>query len=381
MATWEDGPEYAPLERPDAFADPSVATVGLEAPPPAPVPPPAPTERPAFADPGQPVPPLAALVPAPPAQRDPNVPFDVAASLMTAETSAWASSHFPTAPAGPTATGQHPSDHPTLHPSPDQRGPARVRTGPGRTGPWRPPTSQAVVNGQRPTGQPTNGRRPPDPDSTRVRLGRDPHPATRHPPAPPLTRPRATRRRRTRHRATLPPATRRSRRPGRAGPQSCSQPFPPPGQAPANGPFAAPGTPQWFGPGDYQQPPPPPPAPTARTVLAAVTPGVLLTLVVGGFIWVLAPVTMVVAFVLSGRMLYGRKVTRTAFAAVLAFLGLVGLLSLITADGSFSQWWDTVAGWACFGSWVMVVASTIAAYRALKQGRPDPPPTARVSIR
>ena len=33
MATWEDGPEYAPYERPDEFADPSAATVGLEAPP------------------------------------------------------------------------------------------------------------------------------------------------------------------------------------------------------------------------------------------------------------------------------------------------------------------------------------------------------------
>ena len=29
----------------------------------------------------------------------------------------------------------------------------------------------------------------------------------------------------------------------------------------------------------------------------------------------------------------------------------------------------------------MVLASTIATYRALKQGRPDPPPTPRVSIR
>ncbi len=116
-------------------------------------------------------------------------------------------------------------------------------------------------------------------------------------------------------------------------------------------------------------------------MIAAATPGVLLTLLVGGFVWVLAPVTIIVAFVLAGRMLYGRKVTRTAFAAVLSFLGLVGLLSLITADGSFSQWWDTVAGWACFGSWVMILASTIAAYRALKQGRPDPPPTPRASIR
>ena len=49
---------------------------------------------------------------------------------------------------------------------------------------------------------------------------------------------------------------------------------------------------------------------------------------------VLVALGTTVAFVLSGRMLYGRKVTRTAFAAVLSFLGLVGLLSLITADGS-----------------------------------------------
>jgi len=116
-------------------------------------------------------------------------------------------------------------------------------------------------------------------------------------------------------------------------------------------------------------------------VLAAATPGVLLTLVVGGFVWVLAPITLVVAFLLSSRVLYGRKATRTAFAAVLSFLGLVGLLSRITADGSFSEWWNTVAGWACFGSWVMIVTCAIAAYRALKQGRPDPPPTPRPGLR
>jgi hypothetical protein len=366
MATWEDGPEYAPLERPDAFADPSAATVGLEAPPSAPLPPPVPTERPVFADPGQPVPPLASLVPAPPAQRDPNVPFDVAASLMTAETSAWASSHFPTAPAGPTATGEHPSEHPTLHPSP---------AGANQPAPYGigvPTSNQAVVNGQRPTGQPTNGRRPSGPSSAPSSGGT---PASYPPPAgapvyPPAAYPPPS----------YPPPTYPTYPPmGSGGP--AGQPFPPPGRQNTNGPFAAPGTPEWFGPGDYQQPAPPPPAPTARAVLAAATPGVLLTLVVGGFVWVLAPVTIVVAFVLSGRMLYGRKVTRTAFAAVLSFLGLVGLLSLITADGLFSQWWDTVAGWACFGSWVMVLASTIATYRALKQGRPDPPPTPRVGIR
>jgi hypothetical protein len=116
-------------------------------------------------------------------------------------------------------------------------------------------------------------------------------------------------------------------------------------------------------------------------VLAAATPGVLVTLAVGGLIWVLAPVTLIVAFLLASRMAYGRKITRTAFAAVLAFLGLVGLLALITADGQFSQWWDTVAGWACFGSWVMILVAVIAVYRALKQGRADPPPPPRSSLR
>ncbi|HEY5784754.1 MAG TPA: hypothetical protein VIT65_08250 [Microlunatus sp.] len=382
MATWEDGPEYAPLERPDAFVDPSVATVGLEAPPPTPPVPPAPTERPAFADPEQPAPALASLVPPPPAQRDPNLPFDVAASVMTAETSAWASAHFPTAPAGPTAAGPHPPDHPTLHPS--AAGAIPPAYGAGAYGNGAPTTTQAVANGQRPMAQPTNDRQPPAPDPTPSAGGGTPpgypppsgapsyppptYPAPAYPPPayPPPAHPPPP----------YPPVQYPSGGPGGPG----GQPFPP-SQPPTNGPFAAPGTPQWFGPGDYRQPAPAPPAPTARTVLAAATPGVLLTLMVGGFVWIIAPVTIVVAFVLSGRIGYGRKATRTAFAAVLSFLGLVGLLSLITADGSFSQWWDTVAGWACFGSWVMVVSSAIAAYRALKLGRPDPPPTPRVSSR
>ena len=275
-------------------------------------------ERPAFADPGQPVPPLGALVPAPPAQRDPNVPFDVAASLMTAETSAWASSHFP-GPGRADRDRQHPpTTAPCIRPRPTP-GPS---TGP--TSGVAPPTSQAVVNGQahraaheRPPTTGAGSDRPPAANPPGY-----PPPAGAVYPAP-LSAPTYP------PPGNLPPATRRSRtrRPG--------QPFPPPGW-PANGPFAAPGTPQWFGPGDYQQPPSPTPGADRAHGARRGHPGLLLTLVVGGFIWMLAPVTIVVAFVLSGRMLYGRKVTRTAFAAVLAFLGLVGLLSLITADGSFS---------------------------------------------
>lgn len=343
MATWEDGPEYAPLERPDEFADPSAATVGLAAPPQVPPPPPAPTERPVFDDPGRPVPSLASLVPAPPAERDPQLPFDVATSLVTAESSAWASTHW----AGPPSPGQPPA-------------------APVATGPTAVPYGQHPGNGQHPGSTVGNGQHPPTPAG--------PVPVGYPPPEPSTLYGQGAY-------GQVPdgPTT----WPGHPTAGSSGQPYPPPGQPfppaqpGANGPFPAPGTPQWFSPGGYPPAMPPTPPPNARTVLTAVTPGVGIGLVIGGFIATLAPVTLVVAFLLSSRMTYGRKATRTAFAAVLAFLGLVGLLSLITADGAFSQWWDTVAAWACFGSWVMIVAATVAAYRALKQGRPDPPPTPR----
>lgn len=320
MATWEDGPEYAPVERPDAFSEPTADTVGLEAPPAPAVPPPAPVERPVFADPQQAVPQLDTLVPVPPDQRDPSVPFDVASSVMTADTSAWASAHW----SSPGQSG--PAQGPT-QPGPPQAGPSAPA-------PYAPPPgpSPAPRNGTNPYGPSTNGHTPTFP--------------TPGPQFPPPSQPFPN--------------------------------FPAPGQ-PTGGPFPAPGTEQWFAPGPYQQQPPVASAPTARAVVAALTPGVLITLVLGGFIWILAPVTLIVAFLLSSRMTYGRKPTRTVFAAVLAFVGLAGLLSLITADGVFSQWWETVAGWACAGSWATVVAALICVHRALKLGRPDPPPTRRSS--
>ncbi|MDN5760895.1 MAG: hypothetical protein L0H41_01070 [Microlunatus sp.] len=306
MATWEDGPEYAPLERPDAFAQPPATT--LETPPPPIVTPPAPTARPGFENPTVAVPELAGLVPAPPDQRDPNEPFGVVTSNMTAETSAWASAHWTTA--------------------------------------------QSTGRGDRP-GSPATGA---------------PHPGALPPAGAPVFPPPSGT-------AAFPPPT------AHGYPPPGAQPFPLSGPPPASGPFPAPGTDQWFAPGGYPTPPPGRPAPDARTVLAAATPGLLVTLAVGGFIWVLAPITLVLAFLLSGRMTYGRKATRAAFAGVLGLLGLVTLLSLISADGLFSQWWGTLARWACFLSWVTAAAAVLAAYRAVKHGQPDPPRPPRGTFR
>ena len=64
MATWEDGPEYAPVERPAEFAEPSAPPLSIAAPVPqmAAL---APKDRPAFDQPPVPVAPLATLIPPP----------------------------------------------------------------------------------------------------------------------------------------------------------------------------------------------------------------------------------------------------------------------------------------------------------------------------
>ena len=103
MATWEDGPEYAPIERPTHFADAGVAPLSV-APPVVQMAAQAPKDRPLFDQPPAPVAPLETLVPRPAETRDPEVPFSVASAAMTSD-SAWAALHrgaTTTPPAAPT---------------------------------------------------------------------------------------------------------------------------------------------------------------------------------------------------------------------------------------------------------------------------------------
>jgi hypothetical protein len=106
MATWEDGPEYAPIARPTDFADAGAAPLPM-APPVVQMAAQAPKDRPFFDQPPAPVAPLETLVATPPETRDPQVPFAVASSMMTSD-SAWGALHWgaPSAPpvsAPPTA--------------------------------------------------------------------------------------------------------------------------------------------------------------------------------------------------------------------------------------------------------------------------------------
>ncbi len=267
MATWEDGPEYAPLERPADFSLPSVEP--LEIVPPAQVSAAlAPKDRPHFDGPRDEVAPLAQLIPAVADQRDPGEPFAVVSSTLTSTDSAWGSAH------------------------------------------WSSPHGQAV-NAARPvTSWPT-------------------------PQAP------------------LPPV---------GGPAQLPGEYPPPG------------TPQWFGPGPVAPPPPQPPAALdARAVLTAATPGLLICLGVGGLLFLLAPIMLGLAFVLSSRVTVAQRQIRKTFSVALLLLGFIALAGLVTDRLWFTDWWSFVGVWALLICWTMLVTVLVMVYLALKRRTPQPP--------
>lgn len=96
MATWLDGPEYAPAARPDAFVEPVAEPLPTQAPEVNPSAG-APVDQPFFTPPEQPTPDLATLIPAAVPSRDPQLAFEVVTAAVTSPT-AWSAAH--TAPGG-----------------------------------------------------------------------------------------------------------------------------------------------------------------------------------------------------------------------------------------------------------------------------------------
>lgn len=160
MATWEDGPEYAPRERPAGFDAPAVAPLDVA---PRRLDPSAgaPVVAPEFRQ-EHPQPPLATFAPDEGPQRDPQEAFTVASATLTEDTNAWgAVAHHhaeaqaqwapPTgAPiaAGPPQAVPHP-DAVLGPPQVDPMSPITLtqgRRGPGDA-PFPPPGDQAPVAG------------------------------------------------------------------------------------------------------------------------------------------------------------------------------------------------------------------------------------------
>ena len=139
MATWEDGPEYAPIERPSEFQNPDAPPLET-APPYMQVAAWAPKSRPLFDNPSAPLTPLSSLVPAQREEiRDPQKPFTVVSSMMTSD-SAWGAVHWapPSGrPVGPNSGGGWSPTAAAPYPPPDQ--PIAVRPGNDPAAPFPTP--------------------------------------------------------------------------------------------------------------------------------------------------------------------------------------------------------------------------------------------------
>jgi len=273
MATWEDGPEYAPIERPSEFQTPDVPpleTAPLYTQPAAW----APKKRPVFDDPSAPVTPLASLIPVQREEhRDPQEPFRVVSSPMTSD-SAWGAVH------------------------------------------WAAPTARPV--------------------GTTAAAGWIP---TASAPYPPPDQPIAI------HQGSSSPPT---------------------------APFPAPGTPSWFGPGPYAQHPPAAPV-TARNVIDAATPGLCMCLIIGGLVYVLAPIFLCVSVGLAGRVKVAAAEVRRAHIFGLVVLAVLGVLGALIVGTDFGEWWRFVGQWALLICWVLLVTTLVTIYRRLKPQAPSPP--------
>ena len=273
MASWEDGPEYAPLTRPDEFAQPVVAP--LESAPPVPQPAAgAPTERPAFSEPAAPVAPLETLVPLRADRRDPQQAFAVVSSTLTTG-GAWGGVHGATLAADPAL-------------------PAQPQT--------------------------------------------EPFPASAFP---------------------------------------TTAPFPTaPGASPyASNGFPEPGTPQWFGPSPYGEQPTRRGRADGRAILDAATPGLLIVLALAMLFSVLAPVLLVVAFLLARRVLVARPAVKRAFVVALGTAGTFAVIGLFPGPRGFGDWWYFLGSWSRLVALGALISTLLLVRRALLAGEtPTPPP-------
>ena len=304
MATWEDGPEYAPRERPQYFADAPVAPLE-EAPPVARPAVGLPGDRPRFDQPTTAVAPLADLVPPPPDERDPHRPFDVVTATLTSESTFGApGTPGPSDPTRPLGSGY----------------PAAAVVG--------VPVSQ-------PLGQPMG--------------------------AP----------------GGFPGVDGPTTQPNQPAPPTQQSPFPHAAPRPPYAPYPTPGTPEWFAPppatyGEQRRPG----RPSARDVFDAATPGLCICLAVGGLIYPLAPILLVVAVFLSLRVQVAQAAVRMTLRVAAGAVGFFAVVGLYRSVFIGDPWWDFLSRWSVAICWVSLALVLLLVWQALRRSGPAaPPPT------
>ncbi|MEL4358604.1 MULTISPECIES: hypothetical protein [unclassified Luteococcus] len=337
MADWTDGAEYAPVERPDAFATPRAAALGVEERPPSPaegkpVQPPQTYQQPQVA-------PLEELTPRVSDPRDPTTPFNT----VVAADSAWGAVHAgggwnPRMPLGPTAPDPQAPDFPPPSGAPSQATPAfpSPQFPPPGASPAAPPaTRELPLPGQfpPPSGQPAPLPPPPGRPAGLPQPGSAPQSPSAQPGMPPQ-----------------PPLVQR--------PANPFDPAPRPGQAGNPGQQLDPR--QW-GP----QPPSPRPTPStlnAQTVLRETGPLALAVLAFGVLVPVLSYLMLVLGSILTRRLNAGGQLLRQLFSLALAVL-----LLTVLYDTVVHQAWPHVNTLGQFLCGLMIPVSLACVYQDLRK--------------
>jgi hypothetical protein len=101
-----------------------------------------------------------------------------------------------------------------------------------------------------------------------------------------------------------------------------------------------------------------------------------MCLLIGGLVYVLAPIFLCISVGLASRVKVATEEVRRAHVFGVVVLAVLAVLGSLIVGSDFSEWWRFVGEWALFISWVLLVATLIMIYRRLKAEAP-PPPTYR----
>jgi hypothetical protein len=120
---------------------------------------------------------------------------------------------------------------------------------------------------------------------------------------------------------------------------------------------------------------PPGAAPAARIPVSlkaaanATTPGVLITLLLGGLLPWVSVALFFLAFWLTSRVRYRTSQVRGVMSALASGIGLVAVIGYYgDAIYGLGAWWNQVAPWACAACWIALVTVPLVVRDGLARG-------------
>ncbi len=135
--------------------------------------------------------------------------------------------------------------------------------------------------------------------------------------------------------------------------------------------FPTPDAPQWYTQYGPLQPTGPQPV-TTKALVAALTPGVLISLLAGGIVPALSVPLLVVAALLGRRQRYRRSMTGAAFLVGIGLPIVLAAGNTVILYGAFDVGaaWDALVGWCTVACWVMIPVLALIQGGALRRGEP-----------